>query len=416
MTTARRLVVCLAIACSALGVSTARATVPPSPPAPTATIARSKWSIGDKMIVRGENWPEGKVNVQICGNLAINGTADCDVAGTRAFGVGSSHSFAGRIVVGGPSAPCPCVVLIGTLFDAQTVLIPIEIRDHPILAGIPTANPDTGLTTVEVSASLSRGRWWRDAIGVSPVRRLTVTLTNTGGNPTGDGIIDITEGKDSPATGFAASIRFESLDPGESTTVAAKFSLDSFAYGTYNLTARVTSPAAGGEITLHTSTFPGWLLVALIILIVIIDIIWVHRVRKRRREREEAEAAAIAAALAAELALEEEAAAAELALLSPPHDPWGADNGSDQEHHFRDDEAASVADYLVSVGVSADVANAVRHGDHRKSVAIADPFEASPVGEEVSVVDASTEVVAEPEPTGFTWQPIDPLDGSAAPD
>lgn len=300
----------------AMGVAPASATVPPAPPAlkaPAATILRTTWSVGDKMIVRGTDWPEGKVTVQVCGNAAVNGTTDCDATGTRGFGIGANHKFAGQIIVGAPPAPCPCVVLVGTNFHEQDVLIPITIKDHPLLANAPKVDPNAGLTTLSLTSSYVRGDWWRDALGISPARIMTVTITNTGGRPTGDGVVDITVGKEKPPTGFAASISFDSLDPGESTSVAARFAVDSFAYGTYNMSARVTSPAAGGEITEQTSTFPGYLLVLLILIVLIVDLMWMARVRRRRHMFAEAEAAAQAArdeAAAAELAAQLNAAAA----------------------------------------------------------------------------------------------------------
>ena len=296
----------------AMGVAPASATVPPGPPAPAATIVRTTWSVGDKMIVHGTNWPQGKVTVQVCGNAAVNGTTDCDETGTRGFGIGANHSFAGQIIVGAPPAPCPCVVLVGTNFHEQDVLLPITIKNHPLLANAPAVDPNAGLTTLSLTSSFLRGDWWRDALGISPGRIMTVTITNTGGRPTGDGVVDITVGKEKPPTGFAASISFQSLDPGESTSVAAKFAVDSFAYGTYNMTARVISPAAGGAITEQTSTFPGYLLVLLILLVLIIDLIWMSRVRRRRHMFAQAEAAAEAAraeAAAAELAAQIDAAA-----------------------------------------------------------------------------------------------------------
>ena len=278
-----------------VGVQRAQATTPPPPADPAATLLTSNLSIGQKVIIRGTAWPSGKVSVQVCGNNGVNGTVDCDGPGTRSFGIGSSGKFAGQIVVGAPPTPCPCVVLVASNFAERVVIIPITIKDHPTLVGTPTADPNKGLTTLNLTSSFVRGDWWRDAVGISPARIMTITITNTGGNPTGDGVVDVTVGKDSPATGFAASISFESLDPGESTSVAAKFAVDSFAFGTYNMTARVTSPAAGGEITEQTSTFPGYLLVLLILIILIIDLIWMARVRRRRHLFATAEAAAAAA-------------------------------------------------------------------------------------------------------------------------
>ncbi|CAB4887016.1 unannotated protein [freshwater metagenome] len=357
------------------GVTPALATVPTGPAQPTATILSPNLSIGQKVNVYGQNWPKGTISVQVCGNLAINGTTDCDVTGTRSFGVGSSQKFEGRIVVGAPPSPCPCVILVGSQFQAQTVLIPVTIKDHPVLAGAPTADPNSGLTTITLTADVTRGDWWRDAIGVSPERLVTVTITNTGGSPTGAGVLDISVGKSSPATGFAASIPFKSIDTEDSITLQARFAVDSFAFGTYNITTRVTTPAAGAEFTQQTSTFPGWLLFIVLSLVLIADLFWVRHVRKRKRLNELAELTELAQAEAAQWALENPTAdLPDAPVLVPvvegsapafaPPPPATATAISD-ESRYRSDEVTAVADYLVSVGVSSDVVEAVRNGSHR---------------------------------------------------
>lgn len=337
----------------------ALATVPPNPLVPKATIVRSTWEIGNKMTVNGDGWTSGRAIVRICGNAAVNGTVDCDLIGSRSFGVSENHSFVGNIIVGAPPPPCPCVVMVASEHETEVVLIPITLKDHPVQEGVPSPAPPEGLTSLGLSTTITKGPWWRDAVGVSPDRTISVTIRNTGKYPSGDGVLDITVGKSSPATGFAASIPFDSLEAGKSTTVAATFELDTFAYGTYNITARVTSPAAGAETTVQTSTFPGWLLGAIIALILIADLFWVRHVRKRKRESEEAELAAIAAAEAAQFALDHPELEQEPGFGDP------STNG-DGEHRYRDDEAAAVADYLVSVGVDAAIIDTVRAGGYRK--------------------------------------------------
>ena len=368
MKTWLRLLGVTAVVAMTIGAQPAQATVPPAADGPTATVLHADWSLGEKMTVRGSGWPTGKVSVQICGNNAVNGTADCDGPGTRSFGIGSNGAFAGRVVVGPPPAPCPCVVYVASNFAAQGVTIPITIKDHPIQDGIPTVDPNAGLTTLSLTSSFVRGDWWRDALGISPTRIMTVTITNTGGRPSGAGVVDFTVGKESPPTGFAASISFESIDPGESTSVAAKFAVDSFAYGTYNLLARVTSPAAGGDITEQTSTFPGYLLVGLIAIVLVVDLVWMARVRKRRQmfldaeadaaeaqeriAQEYARSAAAAEAATAQWAAREadhseaielaaaEAAEAFMALIASEHsgpgsvqtEPPAVDYGADTDH------------------------------------------------------------------------------------
>lgn len=409
MTTLRHVAQLAAV--SAMVVATVQGSAAPAaalPPLgqPIATILNPNLVIGAKLNVHGENWPQGTVSVQICGNLAVNGTADCDVEGTRGFGVGSSHKFDGRIVVDAPPAPCPCVLLVGSQFDAQTVLIPVTIKDHPIVAGTPVADPNQGLTNLSLTADITRGPWWRDAVGVSPERLLTLTISNTGGSPTGAGVVDVTVGKTSPAAGFAASIPFKSIDAGETTTVQAKFAVDSFAYGTYNITARVTSPAAGAEITKQTSTFPGWLLLAIIIIILIADLFWVRHVRKRKREREEAELAAIAAAQAAEEAAKNPPVELESNTFAAPI-PTAASMNGDGEHRVRDDEAASVADFLVSVGVSAEVVAAVRNGGYRKPDAPAEPTSWAPPPDVPGEVQTPADVETSADVEAHTDEPTE---------
>ena len=61
----------------------------------------------------GRGWdPRSNVVVELCGNLAIGGSVDCDIRGSRVVAVGPDGRFAAELVVGALPAPCPCVIRV----------------------------------------------------------------------------------------------------------------------------------------------------------------------------------------------------------------------------------------------------------------------------------------------------------------
>lgn len=271
----------LCLVAPALPVSDAAAGTPANPP--TITIARSQWSLGEKMVVRGEAWPAGVVSVQVCGSNGIHGTKDCDMPSSRTVGIGSGGNFGVKIAVSAPPVPCPCVVQASLVTGDTVVVAPIDLPEHTFDENFAQKPNTPSATTLSVTMSLKTPRSWRDYVGVSPERMVRVTVTNTGSLPTGDGSIDLTIGKDFPPLGYGTILSFDSISPGDSTELATALPLDSFAYGDYWVKAEVASPRAQAATGAMTSTFPSGALAGAVGLVLLIDLFVVRKVRKRSR-------------------------------------------------------------------------------------------------------------------------------------
>ncbi|MEY4338933.1 MAG: hypothetical protein RLZ14_783, partial [Actinomycetota bacterium] len=152
------LIAVAALGMCAPGVASAR-TVPPADGSgvpnsgtarttPVLLLPGATWEVGQEMIVRGTGWPRGSVSVQVCGNAAVNGTADCDMPNSRVVGLGESGELGVKITVGDPPEPCPCVVFARAISSGQSAVTPIAIKDHPVREGAPIKSPDAGGTTL----------------------------------------------------------------------------------------------------------------------------------------------------------------------------------------------------------------------------------------------------------------------------
>ncbi|MFM7686702.1 MAG: hypothetical protein ACKPDI_12375 [Actinomycetota bacterium] len=283
---ARLTLAALCLVAPALPFGSAEARTPANPP--TITIARPQWALGEKMVIRGANWPAGIVSLQICGSNGIHGTKDCDMPSSRTVGVGSGGEFGLQLSVAAPPVPCPCVVQASAVTGETVVVAPISLPEHTFDENFAQKPDKPSATTLSVTMSLKTPRSWRDYVGVSPERMVRVTVTNTGALPTGDGSIDLTVGKDFPPLGYGTILRFDSIGPGESTELATALPLDSFAYGDYWVKAEVASPRAQAATGAMTSTFPSGAFAGLVGLVVLIDLAVVRRVRKRTRAARQA--------------------------------------------------------------------------------------------------------------------------------
>jgi hypothetical protein len=275
---------CIGASLLPFGEATAR--TPANPP--TITIARPQWALGEKMVIRGANWPAGVVSLQVCGSNGIHGTKDCDMPSSRTVGVGSGGEFGLQITVSAPPVPCPCVVQARSVTGDTVVVAPISLPEHSFDENFAQKPDKPSATTLSVTMSLKTPRSWRDYVGVSPARMVSVTVTNTGGIATGDGSIDLTVGKEFPPLGYGTILSFDSIDPGESTELTTTLPLDSFAYGDYWVKAEVASPRAQAATGAMTSTFPSGALGGAVALVLLLDIAVVRRVRKRSRALREA--------------------------------------------------------------------------------------------------------------------------------
>lgn len=230
---------------------------------PVVEIDDTEVTLGQEVAVTGSGWPASTmVTLELCGNAAMNGSADCDHAGARSVGVSTGGRFAARMTVGRPPVPCPCVVKVasnssGTEFLAKIKLLgfpEVEPRDR---LGLPEITRLVKVTT----ARLERTAGWTSWFGAAPSYRLVATLRNTGTVTLHDLPISFSWGKGAEPTGFVAAPDVPTLEAGAETTLEVPVTLDALAIGGYDVVGRIDGIGAPLEFRAHTTNYPWGLIV-----------------------------------------------------------------------------------------------------------------------------------------------------------
>lgn len=249
---------------------------------PTASLSNGSGRPGETVEVIGKGWPgQTIIQVELCGNLRLNGSVDCLRQNAVTKAADENGSFAATLPIGIPPTPCPCVVSVAT-FDGQTPIdLPYEV------VGAPTAPPsrseatfaDFRLTEVEVVDDPSLGA----RFGASDTRTVEATVRNVGEDPIPLLPVVATVGRGDDPTRPADATELRDLEPGERRTVQLTIPLDAMSSGTY--TVLVRAGEGGRAVTRPTtvSTFP-WLL-ALVVVIVGVTVLVVLFSRLTRSRR-----------------------------------------------------------------------------------------------------------------------------------
>jgi hypothetical protein len=262
--------------------------------APTAHVGSSNVNIGDRVLVQGEGWPAGTlVLLQLCGNGAIDTSADCDVVGGINAGVGPDGTFSMTLRASRPPAPCPCVVWITDSASAGEARVPINVVGLPTAPVRQRAEVLDLSQSVKVSAKITGGSWttW---FGAGSSRMLELTVKNAATMSIPEPRVNITFGKGQNPTGFVAPPSIGTIGPGETRTYNAPISVDTFSFGKYTLTGELAG--FGKPVPFHTSisVYPWGLLLVAIASLQLVLLYVRDRARDRMPEDEQAEELAAA--------------------------------------------------------------------------------------------------------------------------
>src|SRR5690606_35752912 len=92
---------------------------------PSLTVEPSRAKMGERVQVTVQNWPSGTVSVELCGNEARRGSADCAITA----GAGGLVPYEGvatiALGIAQPPVDCPCV--IRAIGGGARATAPIEI-------------------------------------------------------------------------------------------------------------------------------------------------------------------------------------------------------------------------------------------------------------------------------------------------
>jgi hypothetical protein len=221
-------------------------TVAAQEPQPTATIDSELVAVGDTLRIEGADWPPHVLaTAVVCGNGALDGSVDCDLARSSTNAVTFDGILRLEVEVGEPPQPCPCVVRIFDTANIHLIEVPLEIE------GVATQEPESrfsarGLASLEILSVEVRGSGPVPAwFGAAPERELVLTVGNNGDEAlTGVSLLASWSSGDGTTRVFDA-IDFPTVGTGSELVVPIPVSFDLMANGSYQV---------GGELVLNNDS------------------------------------------------------------------------------------------------------------------------------------------------------------------
>jgi hypothetical protein len=260
-----RVIPAAAIVAAVLAFAAPASVAQDSEPEPTLEANLDGASFGEQVIVSGAFWPENSiVQVEICGNLGLNGTSDCDQTTAFQSGVSIRGTFGAVMLVGNPPVPCPCVYRATSITSGLVKTLEFELRGAAVGEPSVVPLPDRRLDIID--AHMEGSGPWTALFGARPDRTLVFTVVNTGFVAVDDPSIVLGVGKDANPTGFVAPPRIDRLEPGESITLRVDVDLPVFAIGTYAVEGSIPGFETPVAFRAESSHIP-WLLFLIPVLI-----------------------------------------------------------------------------------------------------------------------------------------------------
>jgi hypothetical protein len=253
-------------------------------PPPTLVTTAAPVSTGQSVAVTGENWPASSlVNLEICGNDARNGSADCAVASAQIVGATPTGTLSGFLQVTAPPSLCPCVVRGTSQASSQIATTPLTISD--VGTALPGDAPGIPIVTrqVEVVGATIRdeggfGGWF----GLAPERTLVFALRNTGDVAVKDAEIALAVGKGDDPTGFVEPPELGTIEVGQQATYEVPVDIGPLAFGEYHVVGEITGLTEPVEFTASTTHWP-WALILIPVIAVAQFLLLLGRNRMRDR-------------------------------------------------------------------------------------------------------------------------------------
>jgi hypothetical protein len=256
---------------------------------PAVELSSNEVDPDDMILVTIAGFSSRTVTVTVCGNGALRGSGDCNMAAsesTRINDDGSPRHV--ELIVSAPPMPCPCLIRVSSPTNDEAAVAPITITGHPSAEPIAGSQTDLPLVVSMRASPVTDGfvDSVRSSLGGPTTFDVTITIRNTA-----------TELVDGISVSASAGRR-----PGHVLAVIDVPPPPAIAAGaTWEQTVRVDLPApvwgdvrwaadiSGGDNTVeatdHTSSLPVLLIVAIgVLLFVVVALSWrlVLRVRRRR--------------------------------------------------------------------------------------------------------------------------------------
>ncbi|MFI6514259.1 hypothetical protein ACIBF1_01705 [Spirillospora sp. NPDC050679] len=236
--------------------------------APRVELDRSAVKAGQTLTVKLTGWAAGNVVVELCGNEARRGTADCAVGTSATTFVQAEKTATVMLNVAKPPIGCPCVVAVRPVAGGAPVTAPVKVAG---MATLPS--PELGavagsrrITVLKVSVD---GSGAAEQFGGPARRTLRFTVRNDGATAVTDPPLSLAAGRGADPTSIVDAPPLGTLAPGEERSYQVPFTLGAPAFGRYAVRGEITGLDEPIAFTGHTASYPWAVPVAGLLLLMV---------------------------------------------------------------------------------------------------------------------------------------------------
>jgi len=258
-------------------------------PTPVIQVTPNVATVGSSVKVTGAGFPPNTdIQAQVCGNDALNGSADCVLSTSQEVSTTKRGIFEVPVIVSLPPKPCPCVVMVLDFSSSTTPTIPLTI------VGAPYATPKA--STVHklqvLNASLTGNGPWTAWFGAPPKRTLVLTVRNPNNGPYVNPPLVLAIGNAGDTTTHEATTQnLSTIGANATKTYRIPVSFPAVSIGEHQVVGIVGNAGLAHSFKVQTWLFPWGLLVVILVVLELILLALTAYFRERRRRKEAAEGA-----------------------------------------------------------------------------------------------------------------------------
>jgi len=165
------------------GESASAAPVDPGNSEPTVVLSTSEAEPDELIDVTISGFTSRTVTVTVCGNQALRGSGDCNMAASESTRINDDGSprFV-KLIVSPPPMPCPCLIRVSSPTNDQAATAPITLTGHPIAEPVSLADPGLPLVVTVRADENPNGAAHsvRSSLGGPTAYDVTITVRNAG--------------------------------------------------------------------------------------------------------------------------------------------------------------------------------------------------------------------------------------------
>lgn len=226
---------------------------------PAISLDRKTVKPGQTVTVRLSGFAAGNLLVELCGNEARRGTADCAVASSASTYAAEGKTTAVMLNAAKPPVGCPCVIAVRPVTGGAPRTVPITVSGVPTLSASerPAATSAAGTRRLSAtSVSVGGGGLLDGWLAGGASRTLRVTLRNEGTTALTDLPLSLTTGRGPEPADLVTAPGLGTLNPGQERTYSIPFTLDAPAFGRYTVRGEIGGLDEPIAFTAHTASYP----------------------------------------------------------------------------------------------------------------------------------------------------------------